>query len=156
MTNEEMAQSYLLTSEYSLKQAKMARTDGVWHLAIRRCQEAAEMALKATLRLVGLEVPKVHDVGLFLRENRATFPPWFQAHVDRLVHISRGLRKDREVSVNGDKVLGLPPERIFSQLDADEAVEEATFVLEISRRLFEEFQDSKGSDSETRLVEVGQ
>jgi len=90
MTNEEMAQSYLLTAEYSLKQAEMACTDGVWHLAVRRCQEGAEMALKATLRLVGLEVPKVHDVGFFLRENKALFPAWFQAHIDRLVHISRG------------------------------------------------------------------
>lgn len=144
MTNEEMARSYFLTAEYSLKQARMAHTDGVWHLAVRRCQEGAEMALKATLRLVGLEVPKVHDVGFFLRENRAMFPTWFQAHVDRLVHISRGLRKDREVSVYGDEALGLPPETIFSRVDVDEALEEATFVLEQTRRLFEEFQkDSK-------------
>lgn len=143
MTNEEMAQSYLLTAEYSLKQAEMACTDGVWHLAVRRCQEGAEMALKATLRLVGLEVPKVHDVGFFLRENKALFPAWFQAHIDRLVHISRGLRKDREVSVYGDETLGLPPEMIFSKVDADEALEEARFQLEIARRLFEEFQGKR-------------
>lgn len=143
MTNEEMAESYLMTAEYSLKQASMARTDGVWHLAVRRCQEGAEMALKATLRLVGLEVPKVHDVGFFLRENRAMFPVWFQTHVDRLAHISRSLRKDREVSVYGDETLGLPPETIFSQVDADEALEEARFTFETARRLFEEFQSER-------------
>ena len=49
MTNIEMARSYLLTAEYSLRQARAAHADGVWHLVVRRCQEGVEMALKASL-----------------------------------------------------------------------------------------------------------
>ena len=86
------------------------------------------MALKAALRLVGLEVPKMHDVSFFLRENRESFPEWFGLHLDRLAHISRGLRKDREVSLYGDEALGLPPEQVFTKVDADEALEEAASV----------------------------
>jgi HEPN domain-containing protein len=141
MTNNEMAQSYLLTAQYSLKQAEAASTDQVWHLAVRRCQEATEMALKAALRLVGLEVPRVHDVGFALREKRDRFPTWFQEHIDRSVHVSRGLRGDRELSIYGDEALRLPPETIFTQIDADEALEETAFVLEQVRRLFEEHRD---------------
>ena len=154
MTNEEMGQSSLLTAEYSLKQAKAAHADGIWHLAVRRCQESVEMALKATLRLVGLEVPRVHAVGFFLRENKAMFPEWFQPHLDRLAQVSRSLRKDREVSLYGDEALSLPPEKVFSNVDGDEALEEGAVVFELAERLFEEFletEDNEGSrsDSET-------
>jgi HEPN domain-containing protein len=122
---------------------------GIW---VRRCQEGVEMALKAALRLVGLEVPKVHDVGFFLRENKAMFPEWFQPHLDQLAHISRSLRKDREVSLYGDEALSLPPEKVFSKVDADEALEEAALVFELAERLFEEFPEVEAkdrSDSET-------
>ena len=152
MTNQEMAQSYLLTAEYSLKQARMAWSDEMWHLAIRRCQEGVEMALKAVLRLVGIEVPKVHDVGLFLRKHKQVFPAWFQAEVDRLAHISRGLRKDREVSFYGDEQLALPPEAVFSKMDADEALEEAGSVVSTGRRLFEEFTQA-GADEQQPMEE---
>lgn len=94
------------------------------------------MALKAALRLVGLEVPKVHDVGFFLRENRAMFPKWFDEHIDQLARASRGLRKDREASIYGDESLGLPPQALFSRADADQALQEAVYVLEQTERLF--------------------
>lgn len=97
------------------------------------------MALKAVLRLAALEVPKVHDVGLFVRENRTLFPAWFQDELDRVAHISRGLRKDRELSVYGDEVLALPPESVFSELDARVATDEAAQVLELCQRLFQEY-----------------
>jgi len=139
MTHFELARSYLATAEYSLKQARAAHADGMWHLAVRRCQESVEMALKASLRLVGLEVPKLHDVSFFLRDNKASFPEWFGLNLDRLAHISRSLRKDREVSLYGDEALSLPPERVFTQVDADEALQETTFAFDLTRRLFEEY-----------------
>jgi HEPN domain-containing protein len=142
MTSYEMALSYLSTAEYSLQQARAAHADGVWHLAVRRCQEGVELALKASLRLVGLEIPKVHDVSFFLREHSERFPEWFGLELDRLAHISRSLRKDREVSFYGDEALSLPPERVFTQVDADEALRETEFVFELTRRLFDEYTQS--------------
>jgi hypothetical protein len=59
--------------------------------------------------------------------------------VGRPAHISRSLRKDREVSFYGDEALSLPPERVFTQVDADEALRETEFVFELTRRLFEEY-----------------
>lgn len=64
MTSREMVESYIRTAAHIIKQAKMACADKVWHLAVRRCQECVEMALKAALRFVGVEVPKIDDVGL--------------------------------------------------------------------------------------------
>jgi len=137
MIQGELAHSYLLTAQYALTEAQAAYTDEMWHVTLRRAQESTEMALKAALRLVGLEVPKVHDVGFFLRENRTLFPGWFQEHIDRLARASRGLRKDREASIYGDESLGLPPQALFSQADADEALREATYVLKQTGPLFQ-------------------
>jgi HEPN domain-containing protein len=147
MTNDEMAQSYLLTAQYSLKQAEAACSDQVWHLAVRRCQEAAEMALKAALRLVGVEVPRVHDVGFALQDKRDRFPTWFQERIDRMVRISRGLRGDRELSVYGDEALGRPPQAIFTMIDANEGLEEAAFVLEQVGQIFAEYQDRRRKEN---------
>ena len=140
MTNDEMAHSYLQTAAYALKEAHRASADGVWHLAARRSQECVEMALKALLRLIGLEVPKVHDGGFLLRQHKTVFPTWFQEQLDRLNHISRNLRKDREVSLYGDEVLNLSAQEIFSEVDAREALKDAGFVLESITHLFEELR----------------
>lgn len=139
MTTKEMAQSYIRTAEHSLKQARLAYDDELWHLAVRRSQESVELALKGVLRLLGLEVPRVHDVSFFLREHRGRFPSWFQDQIDRISYISRGLRKDRELSLYGDEEMALPPDLIFSKFDAEEALKNAQFVLEHSKRLLEEF-----------------
>lgn len=139
MTSREMALSYIKTAEHSLKQARLAYEDELWHLAVRRSQESVEMALRGALRLPGVEAPGTHDVSFYLRENRSRFPDWFQLRIDRLAHISRGLRKDRELSLYGDEEMALPPELIFSKLDAEEAIKNASFVLELSKRLLEEF-----------------
>ncbi|MCS7286328.1 MAG: HEPN domain-containing protein [Anaerolineae bacterium] len=139
MTTKEMAQSYIRTAEHSLKQARLAYDDGLWHLAVRRSQESVEPALKGVLRLLGLEVLRVHDVSFFLMEHRSRFPSWFQVQTDKLSYISRGLRKDRELSLYRDEEMALPPDLIFSKFDAEEALKNAQFVLEHSKRLLEEF-----------------
>jgi len=55
--------------------------------------------LKAALRLIGLDVPKWHDVEPVLRREAARFPIWFQKEVRKLAQISRKLRRERELSM---------------------------------------------------------
>jgi HEPN domain-containing protein len=70
MTNLEIARSYLRQSKEIYKEAESLQQRGVWHLAVRRSQEAVEMALKGALRYVGIEIPKLHDIGILLRRNK--------------------------------------------------------------------------------------
>lgn len=135
MTSEEMARSYIKIAEHSLKEARLAYEDKLWHLAVRRSQESVELALKGALRLLGVEIPRTHDVSFHLRENRSRFPDWFQLQIDKLAHISRSLCKDRQLSFYGDEEMALPPELI----DAEDAIQNASFVLDLSKRLLEEF-----------------
>ena len=54
--------------------ASEALNRGNYPYVIRQSQEAVELALKASLRLVGVEPPKWHDVGPVLKRERNTVP----------------------------------------------------------------------------------
>ncbi|MEM5766634.1 MAG: HEPN domain-containing protein [Candidatus Aenigmatarchaeota archaeon] len=84
-----MARSYLRQAEERLKPGKEAFEDGNYPYTIRECQEAVELSLKAALRIVGIEPPKIHDVGPLLRKNLHLFPDWFKQNINRMATISR-------------------------------------------------------------------
>jgi HEPN domain-containing protein len=113
-----------------LDEAKSLRAKGVWNLVVRRCQEAVELALKSVLVFVGIQPPRVHDVGPTLKEHLEKFPPDFRQHIPHLASISRALRAERELSFYGDEESGVPPETLYTSDDADEALRKAEFVLE--------------------------
>lgn len=106
---------------------------------VRRAQEVVELSPKAVLRTVGLEVPRVHDVGVFLKDHRHKLPTDHQGEVDRWASISRRLRREREVSLYGDEEVGAPPQRLYTAEDAQAALADARLVLagcrELLRRL---------------------
>jgi len=113
-----------------LEEAKNLRARGVWNLVVRRCQESVELALKSALVTVGVQPPRVHDVGPTLKEHSERFPEEFRQHIPQLASISRALRAERELSFYGDEESGVPPEALYGPGDADEALMKAEFVLE--------------------------
>lgn len=132
-----MADSHLLEAEVRLKTAKNALKDGYYAFAIRQSQECVELALKGALRCVCVEPPKWHDVGIVLRREESKFPDWFKEHIDELASISRELRRERETSVYGDEELGIPAEEIYTEVDANKAVDGADFVFNLCKRFLE-------------------
>lgn len=137
MNTQEAAQFNLERAGMILEEAYRFRDRGAWNLVVRRCQEAMELALKGALWWAGLEVPWVHDVGVFLRQHRDRFPAGFARQIPRLVSISRALSVERERSFYGDEESGLPPEMLYEEHDAAEALEKAAFVLDVCRQLLE-------------------
>jgi HEPN domain-containing protein len=135
MTNEQIAISALNPATRILGEAKRYRNDGAWSLAIRRSQEAVELALKGVLRFLGLEVPKVHDASGFLRRYRGRLPPYLADNLDRITRISRTLREEREISFYGDEEAGFTPEELYTEDDADKAVSDATFIFDLCERV---------------------
>lgn len=130
-----MAGSYLLEGEIRLKTARSALKNEHFAYAVRQSQECVELSLKGALRYVGIEPPKWHDVGIILRKEAKRFPEWFGENVDRLALISRELRREREPSMYGDSELNLPPQELYTKLDAEDAVKNANFVLGLCKRL---------------------
>lgn len=130
-----MAESYLAQAGEIIIEARGAFDRGVWNMVIRRCQEVVELALKAALRLAGIEVPHIHDVGILFKDHEAKFPESFRQDIERMASISRRLRREREASFYGDEETGSPPHRLYAQDDARQALQDAGFVLERCRGL---------------------
>jgi HEPN domain-containing protein len=130
MTNLEMARGHLIRAQRILKEAEGLFVQEAWNLVVRRSQEVVELSLKAALRFSGIEVPQVHDVGGFLRRSRARLPESLAKNVDRLVSVSRRLGREREISFYGDEETGTPAEELYTQEDAEAALQDARLVVQ--------------------------
>lgn len=124
-----MARGSLRRAHRILAEAEGHDEQQAWNLVVRRCQEAVELALKGALRRVGLEVPRIHDVGAFLKKHRDRFRGRMADEIDRAASISRRLRQEREASFYGDEEMGIPAEELYTRQDAAEALSEAKFIL---------------------------
>lgn len=142
MTNDEMARSSLLRSRRILEEAEILLARSAWNLVVRRSQEAVELALKAILRVAGIEVPQVHDVGGFLKRYHNRLPGNIAEDMDRFVSISRRLGREREISFYGDEETGTPPEELYAQADAEDALQDARYVVDRCRDAFDNPEDA--------------
>ncbi len=138
MNNIALARSHVRQAEERIKHAREALESGNYPYVVRQCQEAVELALKAALRVVGIEPPKWHDVGPILRREVHRFPQWFKEKVDYLASISRSLRKERELAMYGDEEAGIPPEELYTCIDAEQALTQAQTVLDLVKKLLQE------------------
>jgi len=138
LNNLDMARSYLRQAMERVRHAEEALINGNYPYVVRQCQEAVELALKAALRIVGVEPPKWHDVGPVLRREQGRFPAWFRERMDELISISRSLRKERELAMYGDEESGIPPEELYTRVDAEYALNSAKMVLSLVEKLLKE------------------
>lgn len=134
-----MASGYLKEAEIRLETAENSFKREFYSYVVRQAQETVELSLKSILRLVGIEPPKWHDVGIALRKERERFPEWFQSEIDELAFISRELRGERERSMYGDEEMGLPPSEIYTKYDGEQALKWAKKVFEACKKLVEQY-----------------
>lgn len=133
MTNTDISGHYIKQAEIILEEARDLFRKGVWNLVVRRSQEVVELAVKAMLRCIGVEVPREHDVGWMLEDNRKKLPAVVQKELPRIRRVSRQLRKERETSFYGDEETGLAPSELYTQLDAEQSLNDAEFILKMSK-----------------------
>jgi HEPN domain-containing protein len=134
---DSLARDYLRRAEARLFSARYALNQDYYPEVVRYSQECVELSLKACLRLVGVEYPKVHDVGDILRAESMRFPSWFREEIDRLAEVSRDLAEKRAPSMYGVEVAGKSPEDLFNKDDAVKALEDAEVVHMLAKRLLE-------------------
>lgn len=95
-----------------------------WNLAVRRSQEVVELSLKGFLKFLGVDYPKVHDVGLiFSREAKNKGASFSEDIFRRIQEVSKWLAEARAPAFYG--------ERYYTKKDADKAYEDAVFVLQV-------------------------
>ncbi|MGB9791203.1 MAG: HEPN domain-containing protein [Thermacetogeniaceae bacterium] len=133
MTNKTLAQSYLLKATKRLKVLSVLLEEEAYSDVVREAQELVELALKGILRQIGIEPPKQHDVGGLLVEFRSRLPKEVAKEAKRLADISKWLRKEREFSFYGD--VDFIPTEEYTREDAERAIRDAEFVLEMARKV---------------------
>ncbi|MCS6784287.1 MAG: HEPN domain-containing protein [Candidatus Caldarchaeum sp.] len=137
MRNVDAAKALLIQSARRLETARRELNEGSIAYSIRSSQESVELALKAALRLLGIEYPKKHDVSPALMKFRDRFPAWFP--VDEMADVSRKLMEKREPAMYGDELSTTPADLLFSRPEAEEALRYAEQAHEAVKKLFAEY-----------------
>ena len=132
MKSDKLTLAYLEKASVRLEALGFYRERKAYSDVVREAQSVVELALQALLRAAGIEVPKAHDVGRTLGDNADLLPPTIRDHMPRIGSISKRLRKERELSFYGAK--DFVPTAEYELSDADQAIEEAGFVLEVVHR----------------------
>jgi len=136
-----IARSYLRQAEARLEDAKDALSEANYPYAVRLSQECVELSLKAALRAVGIDYPKVHDVSDVLEDVSERFPEWFRAEIDFLCESSKILAKKREISLYGGEEAFLTPEDVVSKDDANDAVRRAIKTYALCKKFIDEIRN---------------
>ena len=133
MTNSDLARSYLDKCRKRLRALRVLHEEAAWSDVIREAQELVELASKGMLRAIGIEPPRLPDVGGLLEEHRDKLPESVREDVGRLAAISLKLRKERELAFYGD--IDYIPTEQYSREDSRQALADAIWVLEVAERL---------------------
>ncbi len=130
MTNKEEGRELINQAERIFERdVGSALKDRDYNLVIRRAQEAVELALKGALKILGIEYPKVHDVGdIFAKRVKEKGVGIKDDVCDKIRKISLWLSETREPSFYF--------ERIFTKEDALKAQKDAGFVVNKIREIF--------------------
>ncbi len=136
-----IAKSYIRQAKARLEDAKEAMQEENNPYAVRLSQECVELSLKAVLKAVGIEYPKIHDVSDVLIETRDRFPEWFKKNLEFLCESSKILVKKREISLYGGEEAFLSPDEVINKADAEDATMRAEKTYALCEKLVVEIEE---------------
>ena len=128
MTNFTLADDYLKRAKIRLKALYTLRDEGGYADVVRESQELVELVLKAVLRKIAIEPPHWHEVSPLLIEHREKLTLTQQGNLDRVILLSKKLRKERELSYYGDD--DYIPSLEYTLIQAEEFVAECEWILD--------------------------
>jgi len=111
----EMAADYIYRADRCLKEAEIALSESDFAGAVRRSQEALELAVKAVLRSMAVEYPHEHDVGEALDIIQDRLPSPLRSEVTKLRELLTELSRVRGSAFYGYEREGIPASKAFSK-----------------------------------------
>ena len=135
-----VAHAYLRQAKARLEDAVEAVPEANYPYAVRLSQECVELSLKAVLKAVAIEYPKIHEVSDILLEVKERFPAWFRVETDFLSESSKILVKKREPSLYGGEEAFLSPDEVIDKEDAEDAVTRAGKTYNLCEKLLTELE----------------
>lgn len=129
MNNREKGQDLILSAERLCgRDLEGALREGDFSMAVRRAQEVAELALKGGLAVLGVEYPKIHDVGtVFADAVRKKIGKVDRGTLERITRVSTRLCEQRGPAFYGEKLYG--------EGEARQAHRDAVFVLDTVKEI---------------------
>ena len=122
-----MEMKLLHTAEFAFAENDAAMT-------IRRSQEALELAVKALLRAIGIEYPRVHDVSDVLLEHSSKLPENLRNKIDDLAELVAELAAIRGPAFYGYEREGIPASQAFKHGYAREILNKVKYYIDIIKR----------------------
>ena len=110
------------------RDVKSALDEGDFNMVVRRAQESVEFVLKGALKMLGVDYPKVHDVGSVFSE---------QIQQKRGSRDAKVLQRIEEISLWLGQARG-PSfyfEREYGEEDGRQAFRDAEFVLAETKKM---------------------
>jgi len=135
MNTKNLAESYLKKASDRLDILDLLFKKKAYSDVIRESQEVVELSLKGMLRFIGVEPPKIHDVGGLLLEHSDKFPKDIAEHFEKMAAISKRLRKERELAFYGD--IDFIPTEEYSEDDAEKTIADTKFIVKTARNLIQ-------------------
>lgn len=129
MHNKKLAQDYVIRAKSRVKALTFYLSDKNFPDVVREAQEAVELSLKGLLKFHQIDFPRVHDVSGVLLEHKIRFGKNVTENLDRIIGISKDLRRDRELAFYGTE--DLLPLEFYSLADAKLAIDHASYVVSL-------------------------
>jgi HEPN domain-containing protein len=127
MKNISLVEDYLKRAGDRLLAVELFISKESWANAVRESQEIVELSLKAYLRHCRIEVPRIHDVSNALLENKNRLAGEVLDKLEKIITISKSLRRDRELAFYGTE--DLTPSEFYAREDAEKAYTSANLVF---------------------------
>jgi HEPN domain-containing protein len=112
MNNKTSAKAFLSDAKIILYEAQISMKKDHWHRVMRKCQEAAKLAITGLFRQVGIEYPKSHILGRMIKRELSRLSLLDGDELGKMAFITDSLAFDREVSFYGSPD-GTPPSELF-------------------------------------------
>ena len=89
MNTQALARNYLRKGKARRRALQVLFEEGSYDDVVREAQAIVELILKGTLRFIGVDPPKRHDVGSTVKEFGAHLPECWRVRLDEIEAISR-------------------------------------------------------------------
>jgi len=132
---DKLAKDYLKRANIRLEILRILYEKKDYPDVVREAQEVVELALKAVLRNLGVEVPRMHDVSRILEKYKNMLPKEISSNLNKIKRISKRLRKERELSFYGAEDF-IPLEE-YDKEEALKAIKDAEFVVNTVLRAYQ-------------------
>lgn len=131
MTNYERGKKLIKDAEEYKKDAIKYFKKEDWNKVIRRAQESFELYLKGVMKIIGIEVPKIHDVGrVFVEGLKKRNISVSEDTTEKIIYFSSLLSEKRAPAFYREEE--------YRKEDAEEAIEILKFISNFIKKLLKE------------------